>query len=113
MSKALIAQILAQRESKFEVVPGRWLKIRRPAEVEAASLRVTVEGLQSVVVGWEAFTEADLLGSTVGSDSAVVFSFEVFSLWAADHQAEFIATWNEVTRLVREHSKAKGDTEKN
>ena len=71
----LIARLLARRERWIEIEPGRELLIRRPAEAELnLYIRgIGVEQLGKAVVGWSGFTEADVLGPTQGSTSAVPF----------------------------------------
>jgi len=115
MSNPLIAKLLAQRESRFEVMPGRWITIRRPGEVEMAVLRggLSIDKLKAFVVGWEAFTEADLLGAAVGSSSAVPFDAEVFGTWIVDRAEEFSKAADELMRLVSDHLKAKAEAAKN
>lgn len=84
--QALIAQILAQRERWLEVEPGKRLKLRRPDRWGAQLFRRggDVDLVLSQVVGWEGFTEADLLGAHIGSDSVAEFSAELFRTVARD-----------------------------
>jgi hypothetical protein len=71
----LIAAILAQREQWVDIEPGKRLRVRRPPEAQIGQWRhgIDVERVSGCVVGWEGFTEADLLGASIGSDSAVPF----------------------------------------
>lgn len=115
MSSVLVKKILAQRESRFEVSPGRFLTIRRPAELEIVGWRqgVTVDRLKEAVIGWEGFLEADLLGAAIGASSPVDFDKEVFGAWIVDRGDEFAKVAAEVQRLVVEHLERKEASAKN
>ncbi len=115
MSQALINRLLAARESWFEIEPGRRVKLRRPPEVDMPKLvsGVTLDLLASCTVDWEGFTEADLLGVSVGSDTIVPFSADVWKLALADRSKWFAATSGELLRLVTEHLQSKGLVAKN
>jgi hypothetical protein len=115
MSSALVKKILAQRESRFEVMPERFLTIRRPAEMEMVGWRkgITVDRLKEAVVGWEGFLESDFLGSAIGASSAVDFDVDVFAAWIVDRGAEFSKVSVEVQRLVVEHIERKEAAAKN
>lgn len=115
MSQTLVQRLHALRESRFEVLPGKFLKLRRPAEVEMVDLRrgVGIDVLKKYVVGWEAFTEADLLGPAIGASSEVAFDAETFGAWIVDHVDEYAKVAEELQRLVLDHIKAKGEAAKN
>lgn len=116
-NEVLIAKMLAQRESMFDVAPGKRLKIRRPAEVEMFDMRfvvaIGIEQLKKIVVGWEGFNETDLLGPSVGASSPVAFDTDVFAVWLMDRGEDFVKVSAEVNRLVREHLEAKDAAAKN
>ncbi len=82
----LIAKALEQRESWVDLGEGRRVKVRRPpaAEMFAFGRATTPEMFLRAVVGWEGFTEADVLGAAVGSDSAVPFDVELWVVLALD-----------------------------
>jgi hypothetical protein len=77
---ALIARMDAQRTHWAELPGGARVQFRRPLETEFGKFRqgVTVDHLVEYACGWEGFTEADLLGSAVGSSDAVAFSPELW-----------------------------------
>lgn len=114
-SKALVAKLLAARESWFELEPGKRLKIRRPAEVQMAELRrgISVEDLGEFVIDWEGFSQADLLGAAIGSDAVVPFDADVWKVAVADRNKWFNAAAREVIRLMTEHLQSKAEAEKN
>lgn len=90
----LIAQILAARESWVDLGGGKAVRIRRPAEAQFAALvrveagkrqlRVELADVQRCVTGWRGFTEADLLGPTVGNADALEFDAGVWAEVVAD-----------------------------
>lgn len=111
----LIAKLLAQRESWVEVEPGRRVKVRRPDESEQADFRggMSVELMLRHVVGWEGFTEADILGAGVGASDAVAFDTALFATLARDHMAWFEPISVEIATRIAEHWKAREATAKN
>lgn len=115
MSHALIVRMLGVREWWFPLDERKSLKLRRPAELDLPGLRggITLEKMKEIVVDWKGFTEADLLGPTVGSDSVVAFDTEVMTLALADHSDWFAATASEVMEKVMAFLKQKADITKN
>lgn len=111
----LIAKLLAQRESWVEVEPGKRVKVRRPDESEQADFRggMSVELMLRHVVGWEGFTEADILGAGVGASDAVAFDAALFATLARDHMAWFEPISVEIATRIAEHWKAREATAKN
>jgi hypothetical protein len=81
-AQQLIAKLQAQREGWATLPDGKRLKFRRPPEVELGKLigGVRLEHVIECAVGWEGFTEADLLGAGVGGSDPVSFDRD---LWAA------------------------------
>ncbi len=73
----LTEKLRAQREHRVELLPGKFLRFRRPLENDLPKLRdgITLELLCQYVVGWD-FTEADLLPEGVGSGDPAPFSYE-------------------------------------
>lgn len=73
---ALIARMDLQRTHWADLPGGKRVQFRRPLETEFGKFRqgVTVDHLVEFACGWEGFTEADLLGSAIGSSDAVSFS---------------------------------------
>mgnify|MGYP000983804214 CR=1 FL=1 len=111
----LIARLLAQRESWVEVEPGRRVKVRRPDESEMADFRagMSVELMLRHIVGWEGFTEADILGAAVGASDPVAFDAALFATIARDHMAWFEPVSVEIATRIAEHWKARDATAKN
>jgi hypothetical protein len=90
-SEDLIAKVLAAREFWVDVEPaadGRPVKrvrVRRPPRAELPRLRtLQVEHFVSCAVGWDGFTEADLLPPGIGGNSVVPFDAELFAVVARD-----------------------------
>ncbi len=111
----LIAKLLAQRESWVEVEPGRRIKVRRPDESEMVDFRggMSVDLMLRHVVGWEGFTEADILGASVGASDPVAFDAALFATIARDHMAWFEPISIEIATRIAEHWRAKEATAKN
>lgn len=82
----LIAKALEQREQWLDLGNGKRVKVRRPAAAEmfAIGRATTPETFLRRVVAWEGFTEADILGSAVGSDAVVKFDLELWLVLALD-----------------------------
>lgn len=79
MSK-LLTQLRAQRSGKVEVLPGKYLLVRRPLEATDMPRfrgRIDVDLVLEHVTGWENITEADLLGASVGAGSPAEFTPEL------------------------------------
>lgn len=111
----LIAKLLAQRESWVEVAPGRRVKVRRPDESEMADFRsgMNVQLLLRHVVGWEGFTEADILGEGIGAADPVPFDAALFATVARDRMAWFEPISVEIATRIAEHWKTREATAKN
>lgn len=95
-AKLLIEQLRGQRKRWVEVAPGKRVQILLPTEMEVVRhFLKTVDGktqltadLEEVVrytVGWEGFTEADLLGAGVGASDPAPFDPGLWELTASDH----------------------------
>lgn len=114
-AQALIAKALARREQWVDLEPGKRIRIRRPAETELPGLRegVTVERVIACTVGWEGFSEVDLLGATVGSEDALEFDIGLWDVLVRD-RADWLATVaNAIVKAVTEHLKQKDAAAKN
>lgn len=83
----LIAKVLAKREFWVDLEPGKRVKVRRPAEAEMPSFRggMTPDRVARCCVGWDGFTEADLLGADVGASDPAAFSPELWETVALDN----------------------------
>lgn len=90
---ALIAQLLAAREHWVDLAPGKRVKLRRPMEGDLEGMfrgtprrfTVALEDVQKYAVDWQGFTEADLLGQSIGSSDPLPFSAEVWALAVGDN----------------------------
>lgn len=91
----LIAALRAGRESWAPVAPGKEVKIVRPPESEFHHfIQRTGEGkinvnaqlgqVQQYVADWRGFTEADLLGATVGNSDPLPFDAAIWREVIAD-----------------------------
>jgi hypothetical protein len=119
----LIAALRSARERWVDVAPGKDVKIRRPTEAEfpaflkevdgRRSLSVELSHVQQFVVDWRGFTEADLLGATVGVADAVPFDPEVWAEVVADHLEWLKPAANALLLCITEHVERDADAAKN
>lgn len=71
----LLRKLLEQRDRIVEVAPGKTITVRRPPETQFPAFigGVTTEQVVQACVGWSGFTEADVLGPSVGSSDPLGF----------------------------------------
>jgi hypothetical protein len=76
----------AQREGRVEVEPGKFVRFLRPAETEFVRVigGVTADHVCEYVCGWDGFSEADLLGASVGANEPATFSADAWAEYARD-----------------------------
>lgn len=121
-SPALVAALRRSREKTVEL-EGEWkgLKVRflRPPESEFSKMLVPIdpknpdptshewsvgiEQVQQYVIGWEGFTEATILGATVGSSDPLDFDRELWSEWVADKVDVIAAVARAILDAVVKH----------
>jgi hypothetical protein len=99
--QALIAALRSARESWVDLGDGKAVRIRRPAEAEFASLvrteagqrqlRIELAEVRRYVTGWRGFSEADLLGPTVGNRDDLAFDADLWAEVVAD-RTDWLAT---------------------
>jgi hypothetical protein len=104
--------------------PRRALQIRRPSEDQLLAWqdvftadtkhigRLRNAG-REVVVGWRGFTEADILGAAIGSDSPVEFDVELFLEWSTDNLMLLADVSNRAVQAFLDHRVKKEDAAKN
>lgn len=119
----LIAALRSARERWVEVAPGKQVKIRRPTEAEfpafvrdvagVRTLSVELEHVQQYVTDWRGFTEADLLGATVGVADALPFDALVWAEVVADHLEWLKPAAQALLRAITEHVESQDATAKN
>lgn len=82
----LIAKALELRESWVDLEPGKRVRVRRPPEAEMLAFQrgANPEQFLRTAVGWDGFTEADILGAAVGSSSEIKFNEELWVVLALD-----------------------------
>lgn len=115
MSKELVAQILAQRESRLELQPGKSVVVRRPSEYEMVAPKsgTSLDFILRYVVGWDGYTEADLLGQAVGSDQPVGWDPAVFAVYLTDRMADIRAIDTHLGGLITAYAKQRESVAKN
>lgn len=105
---SLHARLLAGREASVSLPNGKTVRVRRPPEVEIP--RLLLEGeladLLACAVGWQGFTEADVLGPAAGS-APVEFDLVLWQELAKDHTAWCRAVADKVKAMCAEHIQAR------
>lgn len=124
-AQALIKRIRAGREVWLELEPAsgsgddakpaKRVRIRRPAEAEMRTFLVQsrAEAAVGVVVGWDGFTEADLLGDSVGAADAVSFDADLWAEVVRDRADWISLVTDRAVALVQAHQQLKAESEKN
>ena len=125
-AEQLIAAALASRAKWVDLEGGRRVRVRRPAEHDVRSLLQrdaagAVIGLAAdlpeairYVVGWEGFTEADLLGPEIGAgDVKVPFDPEVWEAVSADSTDYQRKVADAILKSVVDYLNSKAETSKN
>lgn len=97
-SKQLIDALLRRREQVVKLEEGKSVTIRRPPETQMGDLltvdaenkkstwRVGVDDVKKYTVGWDGFTEADILGPSVGGSDPVPWDKDLFAVYIDDNQ---------------------------
>jgi hypothetical protein len=115
-AERLIAQLRAARLSWFAIEgTSRRLQILRPTEVEMITERgrTALEAACAQVVGWDGFTEADLLGPELGSDQVADFTPELWAAYVADRAELTAAVAMEVRRIQADYLQRRQEQAKN
>ena len=124
MSQQLIKQLREQRMAWVVVddacTPPKRVRIIRPTEVElaqhfikAGEVSVGFDQVKEFVVGWDGFTEADLLGAGVGAADAVPFSPPLWAEVASDHSTWVRTVAQALLDAAIAHTQKLDDTLKN
>lgn len=128
MSKEiLLAQMRRRREQVVPLGDGKSVTIVRPPETEFGSMlkhvdverktgtwEVGPEHVRKYTVGWEGFTEADLLGPEIGAgDVKVPFDPEVWDAVAADASDYQRKVADAILKSVVDYLNSKAETSKN
>lgn len=112
----LIAKVRARREHAVPLDGGKSVTVRRPAEAEFGRVASdkAVDLVADFVVGWQGFTEADLLGPEVGaSDIDVPFDADLWREVVRDRIDWVKVVAQRLGELVTEHVNQRGLVAKN
>ena len=120
MSDKLIKQMREQRMAWLELQPGKSARLIRPTQIEVmrlmfknGTIEITLEQAQQFVVDWQGFTQADLLGASVGSSDALDFDKD---LWreVSNENAKWLGdVANRLLEMVLEKHGADRENQKN
>jgi len=115
-AERLIAQLRAARLSWFAIEgTGQRVQILRPTEVEMITERgrTALEAATAQVVGWDGFTEADLLGPELGSDQVADFDPALWAAYVADRAELTAAVAMEIRRIQADYLQRRQEQAKN
>ena len=124
MSQQLIKQLREQRMAWVVVddacTPPKRVRIIRPTEVElsqhfvkAGEVSVGFDQVKAFVVDWDGFTEAHLLGASVGAADPVPFTPALWSEVVGDHTTWVRTVAQALLDAVVSHTQKTDDTLKN
>lgn len=115
--KALRAQRLHWIEVRpaSDGVSALAVQVRRPLEAELYkfSAGVTAEHVCEFVTAWKGFTEADILGPSVGASDPLEFDAELWSEWVRDNAGYVQAIAAGIRDLIQQHLEKVGAAAKN
>jgi hypothetical protein len=102
----LASKMREARRSWIDLPDGKAVLLERPrtAEMGRFGSGVTVDSVVPLIVGWRGFTEADLLGASVGSADPAEFSTELWEEVLKDRVSYFKPVLDALVRIVSEHS---------
>lgn len=117
--QALLAKMAEQRAHWVDLpgtgTPPKRLQFHRPPEVELPALLggVRIEHVVQYACGWAGFTEACLLGPSVGSSDVVPFNRDLWAAWVRDHANAVPAVAKAMADAVTQHLEAREGIAKN
>jgi hypothetical protein len=114
VSKQLLQQLRKQRELKVVITDRLSVTARRPTDLQMTELqrdgRFGDLG-QKFVIGWEGFTEDDIVGG--GGTDKVAFDADLWSDFYADHPEHWEKIAIAILDAYQAHAKATEDASKN
>lgn len=122
-AKALAAALRRRREKWVPTGEGKKVKFLRPTEAEMPAM-LRVEGdvrnwvvgnsdVQRLVTDWEGYTEADILGASIGSSDPVEFNSELWAEVIADDITLTRTVADAILKAVVDYINEKDSTAKN
>lgn len=108
-SNAIRAALLSARQSWVALPQGGEVRIVRPPEAEFGKFLsgIDVEHVCAYVDGWRAFTEATLLGASVGSEDVVEFTPALWADWVRDRVDAIQVVAKALGESISAHLKAR------
>jgi len=106
---ALVARLLAQRESWLDLGAGKRIRVRRPGEADMGrfSRGVALDDAAACCVAWDGFSEASILGPSLGSDKPIPFDAAVWLELLRDNIDWLDLVVAKLFELVRSHLDAR------
>lgn len=124
-ARALLAALKRGREKTVELAEGKKVTFLRPPESEMGSMldiqpgektgtwAVRIEHVKKYVNGWSGFTEADILGASVGSSDPVEFDRELWEEMCSDNIEWVNKVAAAILNSIVDHLKVQDDVAKN
>ncbi len=122
-ARALLAALKRRREKSVDLGEGRAVTFLRPLESDMGSMlsgegaertwSVTIEHVKKFVNGWSGFTEADLLGASIGSSDPVSFDPDLWAEVCADDIETVQKVAQAILKSVIDHLSEQADVAKN
>ncbi len=123
LARELKATLRKRREKTVDLGDGKSVIFRRPTEVEMPLLlvgegddrrwEIGIDQVRKCVTGWNGFTEADLLGSAIGSADPVAFDLELWDEVVSDNVAWTQKIGQAILDAVVAHINDKAELAKN
>lgn len=112
-TSATLLALRRQRERTVKLGEGKKVTFLRPPEVEMSTLlhgdgdtrvwKVDIAEVRKYVCGWEGFTEADILGASVGSSDPIPFDAELWGELVNDNVVWKVKVAEAILESVVDH----------
>lgn len=123
-AKQLIEQMRAQRKRWVDVAEGKRVQILLPTDMEVsrhfvrmvegrASVTTDMDAIKRFVIGWDGFTESDLLGASVGASDPAPFDADLWEMLFSDRLDWFQAVAAALITGINERHAAREADAKN
>lgn len=122
-AKLLAASLRRKREKSVVTGEGKKVFFLRPPETEVGPMlkvlddrttfSVSVDQVRKYACGWEGYTEADILGATVGSSDAVEFNAELWAEYIVDNADLVNKVAGAILDSIVDHYKGKAEVQGN
>lgn len=122
-TSALVLALRRKRERTVDLGDGKKVTFLRPTETDLPKLlhgdgdtrtwSVGIAEVQACVVDWSGFTEADVLGASVGSSDPLPFDADLWGELVSDRITWMRKVADDILTSVVDHINAQDKTAKN